>query len=428
VVERFVHIEEVRGSNPLESTSYMGYTVQAIRGASWIGSARILTRTLAFAKTLIIARILTPSQYGLFGIAILILVLVEILTETGVNVFLVAKKGDIDRYISTSWIVSIGRGILIALAIILFSPFISKFFNSPSAQSLLFLVAIVAFLRGFINPSIVKFQKELMFKEEFFYRASTFFVETIFSVILLIVTRKPEALIYGMITGVIFEIFLSFVIVKPRPSLSFQLPVFKEVINFGKWVTGSTIFNYFFQHGDDMVVGRMLGTASLGIYDMAYRISLLPISDIADVITKVTFPVYVKISDDYKRLRRAFLRTLGAVMLLVLPISFVFFFFPRELITLALGEEWIQAADVLKVLAIFAFIRAIQVFSSSVFLSLKKQNIVTLITFIGMAGLAVTIVPFVIMWGIVGAALSALFGTIVTIPVIFYFLFKIKLL
>lgn len=406
----------------------MGYTGEALRGVSWVGFARILIRALAFAKTLIIARVLTPSQYGLFGIAILILVLVEILTETGINVFLVAKKGNIDNYISTSWIVSIARGIIIAFFIILFSPLISSFFNAPEAQRLLYFVAAVAFFRGFINPSIIKFQKELMFKKEFVYRGLTFFIETIFSVFLVILTQKPEALIYGMICGVFFEILLSFIMVKPVPSFSFKLPIFKEVVRFGKWITGSTIFNYFFQHGDDMAVGRMLGTSSLGIYDMAYRISLLPISDIADVVTKVTFPVYVKISNDYERLRRAFLRTLAAVTLLVLPISFIFFFFPRELISLTLGEEWIEAADVLKVLAVFAFIRAIQVFSSSVFLSIDKQNISTLISFIGMMGLIITIVPFILMWGIVGAALSALFGTLITIPVIFYFLFKIKLL
>jgi len=406
----------------------MGYTREAIKGVSWVGAVRFVIRALAFIKTIIIARILTPSQYGLFGIAILILVLVEILTETGINVFLVQKKGDIDKYINTSWIVSITRGTLIAAVIVFSSPLISAFFKAPGSLNLLLLVAVVAFFRGFINPSIVKFQKELMFRKEFFYRGSAFFVETIFSVILVFITKAPEALIWGMIIGVLFEIVLSFMVVKPRPSFAFEFPIFKEVVGFGKWITGATIFNYFYQHGDDMAVGRMLGASSLGTYDMAYRISLLPISDVADVITKVTFPVYVKISNDYKRLRRAFLKTLGVVAILVLPVSFIFFFFPRELITLTLGEKWIQAADVLKVLAIFAFIRAISVFSSSIFLSLRKQNIVTLISFIGMMGLLVTIVPFIIMWGIVGAALSALFGTALTIPVIFYFLHKIKLL
>lgn len=406
----------------------MGYTKEAIKGVSLLGLTRILIRALAFAKTLVIARVLSPSQYGLFGIAILILVLVEILTETGINIFLVQKKGNIDKYISTSWLVSISRGIIISLILVVAAPLVSGFFKAPDSLNILLLVAVVPFLRGFINPSIVKFQKELMFGKEFFFRGITFFIETIFSVFLVLITKTPEALIWGMIIGVLFEIILSFLIIKPRPSFSFEFPIFKEVVGYGKWITAATIFNYFYQHGDDISVGRMLGMSSLGIYDMAYRISLVPISDVADVITKVTFPVYVKISDDYKRLKRAFLRTLGIVALLVLPISFIFFFFPRELISLILGEKWIEAADVLKVLAIFAFIRAISIFSSSIFLSLQKERIVTLISFVAVLGLGITIVPFIIMWGIVGASLSALFGTALTIPVIFYYLFKIKFL
>ena len=406
----------------------MGYTGKALKGVTWLGLIRVVTRFLSFAKILIIARVLSPSQFGAFGIAILILVLVEILTETGINIFLIQKKGNIDKYINTSWLVSIARGIIIALLIIAAAPLVSNFFKASASLNLLFFVAAVAFLRGFINPSIVKFQKELMFNKEFYFRGSTFFVETFFSVFLVILTRTPEALIWGMIIGVIFEIILSFFIVKPVPKFSFKFPIFKEVVGYGKWITGATIFNYFYQHGDDMAVGRMLGTTSLGLYDMAYKISLVPVSDIADVITRVTFPVYVKISGDQKRLKRAFLKTLAALFLLVSPVAIVFFVFPKEIVSIVLGDKWLLIVPVLKVLAIFSIVRSVSVFTSSIFLSLQKQSVVTLISFVGVLGLGVTIVPFVLMWGIVGASLSALFGTALTIPVIFYYLFKIKLL
>lgn len=406
----------------------MGYTGKALKGVTWLGLIRVVTRLLSFAKTLIIARVLSPSQFGAFGIAMLILVLVEILTETGINIFLIQKKDNIDKYINTSWLVSIARGITISIVIIATAPLVSNFFKAPGSLNLLLLVAAVAFLRGFINPSIVKFQKELMFNKEFYFRGSTFFVETFFSVFLVILTRTPEALIWGMIIGVIFEIILSFFIVKPVPKFSFKFPIFKEVVGYGKWITGASIFNYFYQHGDDMAVGRMLGTTSLGLYDMAYRISLVPVSDVADVITRVTFPVYVKISGDQKRLQKAFLKTLAALFLLVSPVAIVLFVFPKEIVSIVLGDKWILLVPVLKVLAIFSIVRSVSVFTSSIFLSLQKQSVVTLISFIGVLGLGVTIVPFVLIWGIVGAAASSLFGTALTIPVIFYYLLKIKLL
>lgn len=403
----------------------MGYTIQAIKGVSWMGAIRLVTRLLSLSKTLVIARILSPSQFGTFGIANLVLVFVEIVTETGVNTFLIQNKEDINKYIGTCWIVSMLRGLFIAILIIASAPFVSQFFRSPDSFNLLLLISLVPFLRGFINPSVVKFQKELEFNREFFYRSSSFLVETLFSIILVLIFRNVESLIYAMTAGVLYEIILSFVIVKPIPSFSFDFPLFRNVIGYGKWITANTIFNYFYQHGDDITVGRLLGTGPLGLYDMAYRISLVPISDVADVITKVTFPVYVKISDDVKRLQRAYLRTLLAVFSLVFPIGLIFFFFSREIVTLILGTKWIEAADVLKVLAIFGVVRAISVFSSSIFLSIGKQKIVTTVSFIGFLGLAVTVIPLVIIFGIVGAGISALIGATLTLPVIFYYWYKL---
>lgn len=403
----------------------MGYTKEALKGVAFIGSIRIVTRLLSFLKTIVIARVLSPYQFGLFSVATLVLVFIEILTETGVNIFLVQKKENIDKYIDTSWIVSIIRGFTISLIILISSTFVASFFNAPDSLSLLFLISVVPFLRGFINPSIVKFQKELKFSLEFYYRTSIFLVETFSSIILVLLTKTVESLIWGMIIATLFEIIISHLMIKPRPSLSFNPQLFREVIGFGKWITASTIFNYFYQHGDDMAVGRLLGPRSLGVYDMAYRISLIPITDIADVVFRVTFPVYVKISGDLKRLRRAFIRSLFFVILLVLPISLFLFFFPKEIILLILGDKWIEAAAVLRVLAIFAFVRAISVFSSTVFLSLGKQQITTLVNFVGLFGLGLTIIPFIINWGLVGAAYSALVGTILTIPVIFFNLYKL---
>lgn len=402
----------------------MGYKKQAIKGFSWTAGIRIITRVLSLVKNVIIARIFSPYQFGAFGIATLVLVFAEIVTETGINTFLIQNKEDTDKYINTSWLVSIIRGTIIFFVIITASPFISSFFRNSDSTSLLIFISFVPLLRGFINPSVVKFQKDLMFNKLFIYQTSCFLIEVFSSIILVLITHRVEALVYGMIVSTIFEIIISFIMIKPTPRLIFDLSVFKKIIGYGKWITASTIFNYFYQHGDDIVVGRILGSASLGLYDMAYRFSLVPLSDVADVVSNVTFPVYVKISADTKRLRRAFLKTLSGVILITFPIALIIFLFPKEIISLVLGEKWLLAVPALKILGIFGFVRAISSFSQSIFLSLGKQNIFTLISLVGLGGLAVTIVPFVTVWGITGAAYSALFGTSLTIPVIFYFIYK----
>src|SRR3989344_3487262 len=119
----------------------MGYTKEAIKGVSWLGAFRLFTRLLSFLRTIVIARILSPSQFGVYGIAVLALSLVEILTETGINVFIVQRKENIRKYINTAWIISIIRGVLISSLIFISSFFVSAFFKSPDALSLLMLVS-----------------------------------------------------------------------------------------------------------------------------------------------------------------------------------------------------------------------------------------------------------------------------------------------
>lgn len=408
----------------LEETGLVSLRQSVVKGVSWLGAFRILGRILAFGKTAILARILSPAAFGIFGIASIVLELLEVLTETGINVFLVQEKGNIDQYINTSWVISIIRGLIISLVIVLTAPLISGFFNSPESLYLIYFVAVVPFLRGFINPSIVKFQKELTFNKRFWYQSTLNIIEVATAVGLTFVLKSPVALIYGMIASAVAEVSFSFFVISPRPKLEFKLNFAKNIVNSGKWVTGAGIFNYFFLHGDDIVVGKFLGQAPLGLYQIAYRISILPITEVADVFGTVAFPVYVKILDDRKRLEKTFTRMVLAITGLITPFSLLLFFFTKPIVLLFLGDKWLGSIEALKVLALYGLLRAILYPAYALFFALKKQRYVTLITFVGILGLFGSIFPLIKMYGIVGAAMAALVGTLVTVPVVVFCLQK----
>src|SRR3989344_3902076 len=157
----------------------MGYSRYVKQGVMWMSGFRILSRMVAFLKIAVLARVLTPSQFGIFGIASLVLGLLEMLTETGINIFLIQLKDGMDEYINSAWVVSIIRGLCISSLIILLSPFIVSFFNTLQAQNILLLISLVPFIRGFINPSVFKLQKELQFHYEFWFRSSIFLFDAI---------------------------------------------------------------------------------------------------------------------------------------------------------------------------------------------------------------------------------------------------------
>jgi len=382
-------------------------------------------RGMTVVKTVILARILTPSQFGVYGIALLVLGFLEILTETGINVVLIQEEGKTDKYISTAWIVSVFRGILISLIILALAPFIATFFDSPNAFNLIRFASLIPFVRGFINPSIVKFQKELQFNKEFWFRFLLFFVDTAFAISLGIITKSEYAFIWGMFIAAIIEVSISFFIVKPVPKVEFDFTKVKKVIARGKWITFAGIFEYLFQHLDDIVVGRLLGTAPLGLYQQAYRVSTLPISEVGEVFNKVTFPTYTKISEDRERLKKAFLKVTSVISLLVIPFGLVLFFFAKEVVLILLGNNWLGAVGALKVLTIFGILKAISNSAYPLFLSAKRQEIITLITLVGILGLAIPLIPLINRFGIVGAGYATIIGTLVGIPIGIYFLFRI---
>jgi len=273
----------------------MGYLKDAIRGVSWMTALRVLIRGLGIVKIAILARILAPAQFGNYGIALLVLGFLEVLTETGINIFLIQEEDEIKTYLNSAWVVSIFRGILITFIIVATSPLVIHFFNTPDISRLLYIIAGIAFVRGFINPIEVEFLKKLQFIKEFKLRGLLYFIDTAVGVGVGLLTHSEASMLIGMLAAAVTELVLSFILFKDRPRFSIEKEKVSKVLKSGKWVTGAGIFGYLFQNIDNLTIGKVLGTTSLGYYQQAYGISTLPVSEIGSIFNKVTFPVYVKI-------------------------------------------------------------------------------------------------------------------------------------
>lgn len=398
------------------------YSKSTIIGISWISAFRIFSRLVAFIRIVILARLLVPSQFGIFGIASLLLALLEILTETGINIFLVQEKADVKEYVNDAWFVSIIRGILIAVFIVLTAPFIVTFFKIPGSLGLISLISIVPLIRGFINPSVVRFQKELQFGREFYFKTVIFILDSFVAIIVSLITHSAIGLVFGLIAGATLEVILSFVLIKPVPVLKFNWQKISKIFHKGKWVTLYGILNYAASKGDNIVVGRLAGAGDLGIYQMGYTLATLPVSEIADVSNRVTFPIYSMISEDRKRLIRGFKKAMLLVCAASVLIGLAIFLFPKDLFILIFGQKWESTISILKPLAIFGVVRAISGTTTSLFLGVGKQNYVAGMTLLRLTVLAVTVVPLTVNYGIVGASYSVLLSGISEIPIAAYYI------
>lgn len=406
----------------------MGYSKNAIIGFGWSASLRGFTRFAALIRIIILARFfLLPFAFGLFAIVTLVLGFLEILTETGINIFLIQEKDSIKKFVHAAWIVSIIRGILITVVILLVAKPIASFFHSPQVEPLLLITALVPFIKGFINPSSVIFQKNLTFDKEFFYRASLFTIETVTIIATAYITKNAISFIYGFIASAITEVLFSFIFIQPRPAITLEKEKILHIIHRGKWVTLYGIFQYIAENADNMIVGKMLGTTPLAFYQNGYKLSTLPVSEVSDVISKVIFPIYTKIIDDKKRLWWAYVRSSVAITVLSTIVAVVIFTFPKEIIQFTLGPHWYSIVPFLKILAVYGFLRALSGPASAIFLAIKKQEYVAGMLFARMIGLLIVVIPLTQRWGLVGTSLAAVISVIIEIPVIIFFLGKVFL-
>lgn len=403
----------------------MGYTKQAFTGIGWMGGLRLASRLLTLLRTAILARLLLPVQFGVYGVITLTIALFEILTETGINTVLIQEEEEIDTFIDTAWLISIFRGLLISLLIILFAPLLAQFFAAPEVRKFLLLASLVPFLRGFINPSIVKFQKKLQFQKEFQLRFTVLLFESFAAIILTLLTRNVTSLVLALVFSAALEVLLSFLFCRPRPHLSWLPDKARQIISRGKWITLSGLFAYAVDQGDDAVVGRLLGMGNLGLYQMAYKISNLPFTEITDVASQVTFPVYAKIYQDKKRVYQAFKKTFLFTALLAVPGTTLIFLFPQAIIAVLLGNQWLGAAPALKILALFGLTRALSGTAQPVLYAFKKQALVAKINLGKLIFLGLLILPLTARYQLVGVSMAVLLSSLLIQPFIWFNLSKV---
>lgn len=402
----------------------MGYLKDAVKGLSWMASFRVLYRIIGVIRIAIIAHLLSPESLGVFGIVTIVLGFLEIITETGINIFLIQEKGDLNSFIDTAWIVSIGRGFLISLLIFLSAPYISKFFNSPSSLMLLYISSSIPLIRGFINPSIVKFQKELQFSKEFLYRILIFSVDCLVSVLMVITLKSVTGLLIGLLASAIFEVFYTFIVVRPWPKLNFNLEKIKKIISRGKWVTLFGIFDYIYTQSDNIIVGKMLGVSSLGIYQNAYKISTAPLTEVGDVFFRVTFPIFSKISFEKERLKSAFIKNTLTTFALMSISGIFIFIFAGPIVNILFGKGWESAIPVVKLLSILGVVRGVASSTNSLLVAKLQQKYSAIITLSSVFGLLISIVPLVRMYGIIGAGIAAIIGVVISLPFTIYYVAK----
>jgi len=389
---------------------------RAVRSGVWMLGFRLIERLTGLVQIVILARVLSPTDFGVVAIATLAMAALDAFSQTGFDVALIQKKEDIRGYLNTAWSVQAVRGVTTFAVMVVTAPWIASFFGSPQATAIIRAVALVPLIRGFMNYGVIYFQKELEFRRHVAYEAAGTLTNAVVSVVCAVVWRSVWGIAAGLIAGHVARCVASYRLHPFRPRFHIDWGKAREIFRFGQWIMANNIVSFVMQNGDNAVLGRLLGTMSLGLYQVAFKVSNMAMTEISRVLSRVTLPAFSKLQDRPDKLGPAFLKSLDLVIFVAAPLSAVVYFLGPDFVRVFMGDKWTPMNAALKILAISGLVRAVVATGTSLYLSVSRPHLEFITTFVSMAGMVIAVFPLTARWGLTGTALAVLFGNAIVLP------------
>ncbi len=392
-------------------------------GAAWMTGARLGVQLLGLASTMILARLLTPEDFGLIALAMSVVALLDTLSHFGFEIPLIQKQDANRDDFDTAWTLGILVGALIAATIVLVSPLAARFYSEPRLVPILQWIALGHFVFSFQNIGIVLFRKELNFRRDFALQIVQKAATLAVSIPLAFAMRSYWALVAGMVAGRFISVAISYGFLPYRPR--FCLRSWRELFGFSKWLQVNGILGYVRDQGYILVVGRVLDAPSVGLFSMSNEIASLPSTTLVAPLNRAVFPGFARISDQVSRLRDSYRSMLGLVALLAVPAAVGIAAVAPLAVPVMLGPNWQAAVPLLSLLALAGATRTLTASTISIQYATGQPQLQTYTT-----GLqALTLVPMVVagvtQMGVVGAAWAYLLHSLlVFMPISYWFLLR----
>jgi PST family polysaccharide transporter len=306
---------------------------------------------LRLVNLMILARLLGPSTFGLMSAAFVVVGLSYVISDMGVGYALVQRRDLDERVFGTAITVSLLTGCLLYGAVWLISEPVGAFFNQPRLPTLLKALAIVFPLRSLSVPTDAVLQRNLDFGAIARVDVASYVLGNFGLGIALAFAGYEIWALGGAFLGealVRTALLLRLSPYQPRPR--FDAGDARSLVHFGTGVTITRVANYLALQSDKIVVGRMLGTVTLGAYERAYQLMVMPANLIGQVVGRVLFPAASRVQHDPQAIRSSYRRSLSLTALVTLPLSVVIVILDRELVFVVLGRGWETAVPAFEIL------------------------------------------------------------------------------
>lgn len=338
---------------------------------------RLSERVLGLMGTMILARLLVPGDFGLVALATTFWALLEIMGAFGFELALIQNQRAERRHYDTAWTLGLLHGALTTATLCAFAIPAARFFGDPRLEGVLYVFAACALLQSCRNIGVVAFQKELDFRREFTFVLLRKLLGVMATLALAFAWRSYWALAVGSLVSTLAGVAISYRMHPYRPKLA--LSGWRTLIDFSGWMLVSNVMVFAANRGYDLIIGRIAGAASLGLYSLAYEVANLPTTEIVWPVSKAIFPGFSRMASDAQKLREAFLSTVALVALITIPAGAGVAVLAEPLVRILLGTKWLEAVPLIQILAVFGTLRALHAGTGAVYLALGMTRLSALI-------------------------------------------------
>jgi O-antigen/teichoic acid export membrane protein len=319
-------------------------------GSAWMVGLRWAVRGLGLLSTFVLARLLSPGDFGLVAMAMVVVGLVEVFGQAGQQLALIRIPNPTRADYDSAWTLGILVGIAVTLLLWATAPLAALYFHEPRAIWLIRLLALRPLLGAFDNIGVVAFRTELRFSREFAFQILQRFGVMGVTIGGALWLRNQWALVAGILGGQVLGVVLSYALHPYRPRLS--LAHVRGLLAFSGWMLLVNVAQYVHDKADEMVVGGVADAAAMGNYAVSSDAGTAPTIEIVLPATRALFPVFARISHDRQAVRAAYLDVFAAAWLISVATGVGMALVASDFVRVALGEKWLAAVPLVRLLAI----------------------------------------------------------------------------
>lgn len=359
-----------------------------------MSGARVIVNVLSLLSTFVLARLLSPDDFGLVALCTTLLLLVNEVTELSLAQALVRHADPTREHFDTAWTLNAARGLLLGLLFWLAAYPMAKIYSDPRLVGIMATLGASIAISGMTNPRRILLTRQLIFWQEFVLNVGQKIAGVAVTIAVAYWYQSYWALVLGILATQATNLVISYMVLPYLPRV--RLAHARELFSFSLWITAVQIVNSLNWRFDILFVGKLLGNTALGHYTMGNTLASLPTRETTSPLRQTLFPAFASFRDDNARLASAYQRAQGVITLIALPAGIGAAFVADPLIRVAMGEKWIPTIFIVQMLAT---VFAVQTIGSSAD-SLGMAKGATRLLFVRSLQLLLVRIPIIVlaMW------------------------------